>query len=131
VYVVNKADRDGADATVRDLKSMLGLGGRHSEAGAWRPPIVKTVASRGEGVGDAVDAIERHRAWMDAHGELTRRREARATAEVSAIAMETLRDRIGDLRGGTALERLAAGVATGKLDPYAAADELLAGLDAT
>jgi len=131
VYVVNKADRDGADATVRDLKSMLGLGGRHSEAGAWRPPIVKTVAARGEGVKDVVDAIERHRAWMDAHGELTRRREARATAEVSAIAMETLRDRIGDLRGGTALERLAAGVAAGKLDPYAAADELLAGLDAT
>jgi len=131
VYVVNKADRDGADATVRDLKSMLGLGGRHSEAGAWRPPIVKTVAARGEGVEDVVDAIERHRAWMDAHGELTRRREARATAEVSAIAMETLRDRIGDLRGGTALERLAAGVAAGKLDPYAAADELLAGLDAT
>jgi len=131
VYVVNKADRDGADATVRDLKGMLGLGGRHSEAGAWRPPIVKTVAARGEGVEDVVDAIERHRAWMDAHGELTRRREARATAEVSAIAMETLRDRIGDLRGGTALERLAAGVAAGKLDPYAAADELLAGLDAT
>jgi LAO/AO transport system kinase len=128
VYVVNKADRDGADATVRDLKGMLGLGGRHSEAGAWRPPIVKTVASRSEGIVEVVDAVERHRAFMDAHGELTRRREARAAAEVEAIAMEELRGRIGDLRGGTALEVLAGRVAAGKLDPYTAADELVTGL---
>jgi LAO/AO transport system kinase len=128
VFVVNKADRDGADATVRDLKSMLGLGGRHSEAGAWRPPIVKTVAARCEGVDDVVNAIEKHRAWMDAHGELARRRAARASAEVEAIAVATLRGRIGDLHGGAALEALAARVATGRLDPYTAADELIAGL---
>ncbi len=47
VFVVNKADRDGADQTVRDLRYMLSLGGRHSEAGHWRPPICKTVASPG------------------------------------------------------------------------------------
>ncbi len=128
VYVVNKADRDGADATVRDLKGMLGLGGRHSEPGAWRPPIVKTVAARSEGISDVVDAVEQHRAFMESHGELTRRREARAAAEVEAIAMEELRGRIGDLRGGTALDRLAARVAAGSLDPYTAADDLVAGL---
>ncbi len=128
VYVVNKADRDGADATVRDLKGMLGLGGRHSEAGAWRPPIIKTVAARNEGVAEVVDAIEKHRAFMESHGELTRRREARAAAEIEAIAMAELRGRIGDLRGGTALDGLAARVASGTLDPYTAADELLASL---
>jgi LAO/AO transport system kinase len=128
VFVVNKADRDGADSTVRDLKGMLGLGGRHSEAGAWRPPVLKTVAARLEGIPDVVDAIEKHRAWMESHGELTRRREARATAEVEAIALQTLRDRIGDLRGGTALETLSAKVAAGTLDPYTAADDLVAGL---
>ncbi len=128
VFVVNKADRDGADSTVRDLKGMLGLGGRYSEAGAWRPPVLKTVAARLEGIPDVVDAIDNHRAWMESHGELTRRREARATAEVEAIALQTLRDRIGDLRGGTALETLSAKVAAGTLDPYAAADELVAGL---
>jgi LAO/AO transport system kinase len=128
VFVVNKADRDGADTTVRDLKGMLGLGGRHSEAGAWRPPVLKTVAARLEGIPDVVDAIEKHRAWMESHGELTRRREARATAEVEAIALQTLRNRIGDLRGGTALETLSAKVAAGTLDPYTAADELVASL---
>jgi LAO/AO transport system kinase len=128
VFVVNKADRDGADSTVRDLKGMLGLGGRHSEAGAWRPSIVKTVASRNEGMTDVVDAIEAHRAWMESHGELDRRRQARAAAEVEAIAVAALRDRIGDLRGGTALDALAGRVAAGELDSYTAADELVASL---
>ncbi|MDQ1654751.1 MAG: GTPase [Cryptosporangiaceae bacterium] len=128
VFVVNKADRDGADATVRDLRNMLGLGGRHSEPGAWRPPIVKTVASRGDGTRDVLAAVDKHRAWMTEHGELARRRERRAAAEIEAIALAALRERIGDLRGGTALDALAARVATGTLDPYRAADELLASL---
>ena len=75
IFVVNKADRDGADQVVRDLRYMQSLGGRHSAAGAWRPPIVKTVArTRGEGIDDVVAAIDKHRGWLDAHGELERRR---------------------------------------------------------
>jgi LAO/AO transport system kinase len=128
VYVVNKADRDGADATVRDLKGMLGLGGRHSEAGAWRPPVVKTVAARGEGLADVVAAVDKHRGWMETHGELTRRRQIRAAAEVEAIAVATLRERLADVHGGAALDALAARVAAGELDPYTAADDLIAGL---
>src|SRR6478672_13466539 len=54
VFVVNKADRDGADQVARDLRYMQSLGGRHSDAGAWRPPIVKTSASRNEGIDDVV-----------------------------------------------------------------------------
>jgi LAO/AO transport system kinase len=128
VFVVNKADREGADATVRDLRGMLGLGGRHSEAGAWRPPIVKTVASRGEGLAEVVAAAAKHRSWLAEHGELERRRTRRAAAEVEAIAVAALRARIGDLHGGTALDALAAKVASGSLDPYSAADELIAGV---
>jgi GTPase len=48
VFVVNKADRGGADQAVRDLRYMLSLGGRQPEPGAWWPPIVRTVASQGE-----------------------------------------------------------------------------------
>ncbi|MER7585174.1 methylmalonyl Co-A mutase-associated GTPase MeaB, partial [Kitasatospora sp. NPDC097691] len=59
VFVVNKADRDGADATARELNHMLGLG-EAREAGDWRPPIVKTVAARGEGVDEVVEALEKH-----------------------------------------------------------------------
>ncbi|NEE14729.1 methylmalonyl Co-A mutase-associated GTPase MeaB, partial [Streptomyces sp. SID7499] len=64
VYVVNKADRDGADATARELNHMLGLGEARGP-GDWRPPIVKTVAARGQGTDEVVEALEKHRAWME------------------------------------------------------------------
>ncbi|HEX6754800.1 MAG TPA: methylmalonyl Co-A mutase-associated GTPase MeaB [Mycobacteriales bacterium] len=125
VLVVNKADRDGADQTVRDLRSMQSLGGRHSEAGAWRPPIVRTVAVRGEGVDDVLAALDKHAAWLERSGEGERRRRARAAAEVEAIAVAALRERIGDVHGSAALDALAGRVLAGELDPYTAADELV------
>ncbi len=127
VYVVNKADRDGADATARELNHMLGLGEARA-AGDWRPPIVKTVAARGEGVDEVVEALEKHRAWMEEHGVLAARRRARAAHEVETIAVTALRERIGDLHGDRRLEALAERIVAGGLDPYAAADELVAGL---
>ncbi|HEX6339729.1 methylmalonyl Co-A mutase-associated GTPase MeaB [Umezawaea sp.] len=130
VFVVNKADRDGADATARDLKYMISLGRRDREGPSWRPPIVKTVAARGEGVTELVEAVDAHHAWMTEHGELERRRAQRAASEVEAIAVAQLRSRIGDLRGGAALEQLAKRVAIGELDPYTAADHLIEGLQA-
>ncbi|AEW96577.1 MULTISPECIES: methylmalonyl Co-A mutase-associated GTPase MeaB [Streptomycetaceae] len=127
VYVVNKADRDGADATARELNHMLGLGeGR--KPGDWRPPIVKTVAARAEGVDEVVEALEKHRAWMEEHGVLDARRRRRAALEVENIAVTALRERIGDLPADQRLDALAERVVRGTLDPYAAADELIAGL---
>ncbi|MGK5446773.1 methylmalonyl Co-A mutase-associated GTPase MeaB [Streptomyces radiopugnans] len=127
VYVVNKADRDGADATARELNHMLGLGEARGP-GDWRPPIVKTVAARGEGVDEVVEALEKHRAWMEERGVLAERRRARAAREVETIAVTALRERIGDLRGDRRLDALAERIVGGTLDPYAAADELVAGL---
>src|SRR5213595_2052769 len=106
VFVVNKADRDGADATYRDIRGMLALGDRGP--GDWRPQIVKTVAARGEGIDDLLAALDKHRDWLGAHGELDRRRRARAAAEIEAIALAALRARMGDLRGGASLDVLAA-----------------------
>jgi LAO/AO transport system kinase len=127
VFVVNKADRDGADATVRELNHMLGLGESRAP-GDWRPPIVKTVAARGEGVDEVVEALEKHRAWLEEHGALIRRRTLRAAREIETIAVTALRRRIGDLHGGSRLDDLSDRVAQGSLDPYAAADELVRGL---
>ncbi|MGD6743261.1 methylmalonyl Co-A mutase-associated GTPase MeaB [Streptomyces sp. BH106] len=127
VYVVNKADRDGADATARELNHMLGLGESRAP-GDWRPPIVKTVAARGEGVEEVVEALEKHRAWMEERGVLAERRAARAAREVETIAVTALRERIGDLSGDRRLGALAARIVSGDLDPYRAADELVAGL---
>jgi LAO/AO transport system ATPase len=130
VFVVNKADRDGADQTVRDLRYMLSLGGRHSEAGHWRPPICKTVASRetDNGVDDVLERIEAHRQWLESSGEGDRRRSERAAREIEAIALASLRARMGDVHGTAALSSLADQVVAGETDPYRAADELLAQL---
>jgi LAO/AO transport system kinase len=127
VYVVNKADRDGADATARELNHMLGLGEARAP-GDWRPPIVKTVAARGEGTDEVVEALEKHRAWMEERGVRAERRRARAAGEVEAIAVTALRERIADLHGDRRLTALAERITAGELDPYAAADELVAGL---
>ncbi|QFR00358.1 methylmalonyl Co-A mutase-associated GTPase MeaB [Streptomyces phaeolivaceus] len=127
VYVVNKADRDGADATARELNHMLGLG-ESRKPGDWRPPIVKTVAARAEGIDEVVQALEKHRAWMEERGVLVERRRARASREVEAIAVTALRSRIADLHGDRRLSLLAERIVAGELDPYRAADELVAGL---
>jgi LAO/AO transport system kinase len=127
VFVVNKADRDDAAQTLRDLRQMLAFGERSAED-AWRRPVVRTVASRAEGVDDLVTALDAHREWLDRSGERARRRRTRAEAEIEAIALEQHRGRIGDLRGGAALPRLAERVLAGELDPYRAADALTAQL---
>ncbi|HWL35874.1 MAG TPA: methylmalonyl Co-A mutase-associated GTPase MeaB [Frankiaceae bacterium] len=126
VYVVNKADREGADNTVRDLRNMISQGdGPH---GGWKPPIVKTVAARSEGVAELVDKLDEHWEWLASSGELERRRTRRAAGEIEAIALTALRERLGDLHAGTALDTLAEEVVAGKTDPYAAADRLVEGV---
>jgi LAO/AO transport system kinase len=126
VFVVNKADRNGADETARELRYMLSLGDRSTER--WKPPIVKTVASKGQGAEEVLDALQQHAEWLERTGELRRRRRARAADEIEALAVGMLRERMGDLRGGSALERLAEKVAAGEIDPFAAADKLVAGV---
>jgi LAO/AO transport system kinase len=126
VFVINKADRPGADNTYRDIQGMLALGER--AAGEWRPQVVRAVAVRNEGLDDVLAAIEKHRAWLSDTGNLAVRREKRAAVEVEAIALGTLRARMGSVRDGTGLGTLAAKVAAGELDPYAAAEELLKSL---
>jgi LAO/AO transport system kinase len=125
VFVVNKADREGAGQTVRDLRYMMSLGERRD---AWKPPVCRTVAARGEGVAEVAGAIDEHRAWLESSGEGPRRRRRRAENEIEAIGLEKVRARLGGVRGGTALETLAEKVVAGELDPYRAADELLGAL---
>jgi LAO/AO transport system kinase len=122
IFVVNKADRDGAEVVARDLRQMLHLG----EARPWQVPVVLTVAERGDGVGRLVEAIAAHRAQLESGGELERRRARRAAREVEEVALADLRAELGTLGHGEALDALAEQVAAGKLGPYSAADQLLA-----
>lgn len=128
VFVVNKADREGADATVHDLKQMISLVRREIRGPSWRQPIVRTVASRGEGVEDVVRALDEHHDWLVRRDELPRRRAARARDEVEAIAVQRLRAELVDLRSGDRLTELAERVVARKLDPFAAAEELIGDL---
>ncbi len=123
LYVINKADRDGADQVRRELRSMLALAEREQDA--WKPEILKTVASKGEGIAEVVAAIERHREHLAASGELERRRLRRARDEIEAIAVTALREQWRGVHENAALDELAAEVVAGQSDPYAAADLLL------
>ena len=122
VHVVNKADREGADRTQSDLRAMLGLL-PHAED-AWLPPILPTVAAREEGVAALVDALEAHRAALDASGEGEARRRRSARTRVLQIAQDVLADAMSATDGGEAAA-LVEDVARRALAPHAAARMLL------
>ena len=107
----------------RDLRSMLALTERRDRD--WRPPVLLMSAQSGEGVEEVTKALGDHLVHARESGELERRRLGRARAEVEALAMDQLRRRWEGLGGDGRLDHLAGRVATGSLDPYAAADALL------
>ena len=123
VFAVNKADREGADATVRDLELMLALG--TSSAGGWVPPILKSVALRGDGVDEVAAALDRHHAWVRGTEAGAAQRRQRLAAEV--------RDALGEALVEAATASLAPSidaavkdVETRAIDPYTATERLIA-----
>ena len=116
VFVVNKADRDGVAHTTRDLRAMLSLGAPGPDG--WVPPIITTVAARQEGIEDVLSAIETHRTWAQASGDLRQRRLQRIQREIEAVAADLVRERLGNARD------LAERVLAGELDPYLASQLL-------
>lgn len=123
ILVVNKADREGAEATARELRNMIRLGG-HSQS-EWQIPVMKAVAARGEGISELVEAIDRHQEWLSVSGMGAARRVARVRAEVAALAAASVQDRFASAGDGALLDQLAEAVAAGERDPYDAADALL------
>jgi LAO/AO transport system kinase len=119
LFVVNKADKPDSQQVVRDLRTMIALADRRH--GDWKPPIVTTVAVRGDGIDELVSCLDEHWSWLSTTGELKRRRLARAREELTALTFVALRDRLAASR----LDELASQVAEGTLDPFQAADELL------
>jgi LAO/AO transport system kinase len=123
VFVVNKADRPGADETARDIGRMLDM----ANVAGWRPPVVQATAPTGEGVTDVWQAVRDHRAHAEAAGELAERRRRRAGEEVTRLVAARLTERARAATAGARGRELAAAVAAGEVDPWTAADELLAG----
>lgn len=122
VYVVNKADRAGAKETVREVKAILQM----SDA-EWKPEIVETVAVKDEGTDELWDAITRHRAHQDEDGSLLARRRRRINHELRQIVAERFRERVMN-EAGDLLEELTEAVTARRIDPYSAADKLVASI---
>ena len=120
VFVVNKADREGADRTIAEVESLLGL---HTYAeGDWRPLIVRTEASTGKGLDDLVAAI----AQFQTHTEMIAgRRRARAETQLRAILVARLMQQIDSRVSTIAMDALIDRIATRAVDPYTAADGIL------
>lgn len=123
ILVVNKADREGAEATARELRNMIRLGA-HSQS-EWQIPVLKAVAARGEGISELVEAIDRHQEWLCISGMGAARRVARVRAEVAALAAASVQERFANAGDGALLDQLAEAVVAGERDPYDAADALL------
>ena len=113
LFVVNKADRDGVAETIRDLEMMLDLTGEM----AWRPKVVQTVATRGEGIDELWNAIGEHREFQEQTGQLARRREARLRDELRNIVLARLREQADATCTGDRFDKLVAQVAARELDP--------------
>jgi len=124
IFVVNKSDRDGAQALVRELRTMIALADRGPQD--WKSPIVMTVAYQNRGIGDLLEAIDKFRASQTETGRAALRRIARARREVESIALARVRAEFR-LNGEAGLEDLAMAVSRGELDPYAAADRVVVG----
>lgn len=128
IHVVNKADRDGAARTAAELRTMLNLAGPRPP-GAWRPPILMTVAETGQGVEELAQEIERHRNWLEESGCRRQREREIAAARVRAVAMGLLLARLQDPTSGVDFEEVVDRVAERELDPTSAAWQLMGGVE--
>jgi LAO/AO transport system kinase len=128
VFVINKADRKGVEETARDLMQMLDLSDLPHDA--WRPPIVPTVASAGDGIAAVWDAVLAHRGHAERSGQLAERRSFRLRQELREIVAQRLGRRARDICSGERWDELTDAVVAGRTDPWTAADEMLAPVDA-
>jgi LAO/AO transport system kinase len=125
VFVVNKADRDGADRTARELSAMLEM--KHPEPGAWLPHVLKTEGSRGVGIDELIEEFEAHREYLKSSGHLQRLIEERN----AKLFADTLREELFDTvfgaikQNGRYLEILD-GLRDRTTDPYSAVEEVMA-----
>lgn len=123
IFTVNKADRPGADEARRDLEVMLDMS---MTMGEWRPPVIMTSASGGEGVDQLWSAIGDHRAHLVASGELERRRSRRLLDELRRVMVWRIEQTIRTSQAGALWDRVTESLLKRELDPYEAAEQLLA-----
>ena len=154
IFVVNKADRPGADRIRMDIELMLGLRSGETlrnvpahhgvdlktmnparmarvaaaaeQTHSWTPPVIRTVASKGEGIGDLITAVDRHFRYLETSGELRRRRRQRLREQVVTVTEHKLRHRLWrDAATNAFLDSALPALESGSATPFTVADELL------
>ena len=155
IFAVNKADRPGADRVRNDIELMLGMrsglglqqspahhgvdlsripnpgkaardAAQSEQAAQWIPPVLRTVAAKGEGIGDLVDALDRHFRYLEHGGELTRRRRTRWREQVIEVTEHRLRGRVwGDAGIQAFIDSQLPGIEGGSITPFGIADEIV------
>ena len=128
IFVINKADRKGADETRRDLEQMLDLSDLAHDA--WRPPILQTTATSGKGVEELWNTVTQHREHSTTTGLLQRRRSFRLREELREIVERRLENRAREICSGSEWDALQTRVLENQLDPWTAADDMLKGIKA-
>jgi LAO/AO transport system kinase len=123
LFVVNKADREGADRTASEIEMMLQLGRAYQ---GWRPPVLKAVAITGEGIADVTRAILEHQAYLDGSQDRGRRGAQRSRWILQELLEERVRERVLEtVAGNGTLDQLAQRIAARETDPHSAVEELL------
>ncbi len=123
IFVVNKADRPGADQTAAELRMLLSLD-EHRREREWRPPILKTNATTGEGVAALADQLAKHLASLRETGALASRSGRQAQSEMLALLQQAMMERIAATIAPDEWERLVQAVVERRSDPYSPADAL-------
>ncbi|ASJ04958.1 methylmalonyl Co-A mutase-associated GTPase MeaB [Thermococcus barossii] len=125
VFVINKADKEGADATYFELNLMLDLEKERWEKRGWRPPIVETVATTMRGIRDLWEAIKEHHEFLERSGEIERKRKFRAEEEVKTIVSGKIARMISERLDEEDVASLIEKIVMREIDPYSAADLVL------
>jgi LAO/AO transport system kinase len=123
IFVVNKADRPGADQTTAELRMLLGLD-EHKRERVWRVPIIATIATTGTGVPELVDKLAAHRISLEQTGQLDGRSQRQARSEMLALLHQILLAKIESTLSSNDWNHLIEEVVERKRDPYTAADEI-------
>jgi LAO/AO transport system kinase len=132
VFAINKADRPGVEQTKRDLEQMLELSGEGAALAnaGWNVPIIPTVGARSGGIATLWDAVTAHRDHATATGVLERRRRFRLGEELREIVARRLEQRAREVCTGDRWDALTEDVLAREIDPWSAADAMLAAVDA-
>ena len=133
IFAVNKADRDGAHETVRELRHALSLAvdvrSQPADPDDWTPPILLMVAVQSQGIAELAEELARHREWLTTTAPGRARAQVRSQVELEAVILATLRARTGAIRSHPRFRELAMQIAQGHTDAYSAAEDLLSERD--